>query len=79
MNVQPTDNISFRIYKGTKIRPYGQYHWGEYKGNKIEIFDAHKENQKLIYVSDKFKNFIKSKLVYWLDGIKKVIRAEGRK
>ena len=78
MKVQPTDNINFRIYKGTKIRSYGQYHWGEYKGNKIEIFDAYKENQKLIYVSDNLKKFVKSKLIYWLDGIKRVMRAERK-
>ena len=79
MKVQPVDNINFKIYKGSKKRPYGEYHWGEYKEQKIEIYDAHKFSQKLIYISDKFKNFIKSKLTYWQDGVKKVTRAEGRK
>ena len=79
MKVQPTDNVSFKIYKGTKIRPYGEYHWGFFKDYKIEIYDAHKFKQKLIYVSDKFKNFIKSKLTYWQDGVKKVTKAEGRR
>ena len=78
MKVQPTDSIAFRIYKGSKIRPYGEYKWGVYRDKKIEIYDAYKHNQKLIYVSDKFKNFIKSKLTYWQDGIKKITRAEGR-
>lgn len=78
MKIQPTDNITFRIYKDSAKREYGEYMWGEYKGNKIEVFDAYKYGQKLIYVSDKFKNFIKSKLTYFMDGVKKVMRAEGR-
>lgn len=77
MKIQPTDNINFRIYKGTKIRSYGQYHWGEYKGYKIEVYDAYKYNQFLIYIS-KNMNFIKSKLIYWLDGQKKITKAEGK-
>lgn len=77
MKVQPTSNINFKIYKGSEIKPYGEYHWGIYKGNKIEIFDAFKYNQKLIYVS-KCMKFIKSKLIYWLDGSKKITRSEGR-
>jgi hypothetical protein len=77
MKIQPTNNINFGILKGYKQRPYGDYMWGEYKGLKYEVFDAHKYNQKLIYVS-KYMNFVKSKLTYWMDGIKKVVRAEGR-
>lgn len=76
MKIQPIDNIKFGIYKGSKKKPYGDYMWGEYKGYKIEIFDAYKHNQKLIYVS-KLMNFVKSKLTYWQDGIKKTMRAGG--
>ena len=68
--------LTFGIYKGSKKRPYGEYKWGEYKGLKIEVFDAYKNNQKLIYVSKNMK-FIKSKLTYWLNGIKKIARAGG--
>ena len=78
MKIQPTDSTTFKIYKGSKIRSYGEYSWGFYKDKKIEIYDAYNFNQKLIYVSDKFKNFIKSKLTYWQNGIKKVTKAEGR-
>ena len=78
MKIQPIDNINFGIFKGIKPREYGQYMWGEYKGCKVEIYDAYNYGQKLIYVSDKFKNFVKSKLIYWQNGVKKVTRCEGR-
>lgn len=79
MHIPPiTSPIPFGIYKGTKKRPYGDYMWGEYKGLKFEVFDAYAFNQRLIYVSKNY-NFIKSKLIYWMDGVKKVIRAEGRR
>lgn len=56
MQVQPIrppspNPISFGIYKGHRPTAYGEYTWGEYKGYKIEIFDAKKYNQKLQYVS----------------------------
>lgn len=73
-NIQP---INFKIYKGSAKKPYGEYMWGIYKDKKIEVFNAYNFNQKLIYVSDKLKRFIKSKLIYFVDGIKKVTRSEG--
>ena len=79
MRVQLTDNITFGILKYAKAKPYGEYLEGTYKGYNIEIYDAYKYNQLLIYVSDKFRNFIKSKLIYWQDGAKKVTRAEGKR
>lgn len=79
MKVQPipTTSLSFGILKKVKKRPYGEYLEGEYKGLKIEVYDAYKFNQFLIYVS-KNMNFIKSKLIYWVDGVKKITRAEGK-
>jgi hypothetical protein len=77
MKIQPIDNTSFGILKGVKQRAYGQYMWGEFKGQKIEVYDAYKYNQFLIYVSKNMR-FIKSKLTYWVDGIKKVTTAERR-
>lgn len=75
MKTQPIQpNISFGILKGYKKKPYGNYMWGEYKGKKIEVYDAYKHNQLLIYVSEKM-NFIKSKLIYWQDGNKKILRS----
>lgn len=78
MRIQPADSTTFKIYKGSKIRSYGEYSWGFYKDKKIEIYDAYKFNQKLIYVSDQMKHFIKSKLTYWVDGVKRITTAEGR-
>lgn len=75
--IHPADNISFGILKEVKKRPYGDYLLGEYKGYKIEVYDAYKYNQLLVYVSKNI-NFVKSKLTYWLDGVRKVARAEGR-
>lgn len=68
---------AFGILKEVKPRDYGRYMWGIYNGKKIEVYDAYKYNQFLIYVSENMR-FIKSKLIYWVDGVKKVIRAEGK-
>lgn len=76
MYIQPIDNVNFKIYKGSAKKSYGEYTWGEYKGLKIEVFDAYKHHQKLFYVS-KCLNFIKSKLIYWIDGKKKITRCGG--
>lgn len=83
MNVPPIQPIkpqpTFGILKGYKKTPYGEYTWGEYKGYKIEIFDAKKSQQKLIYVSDnKLLKWIKSKLRYFQDGIKRIIRSKAK-
>lgn len=82
MKVEPIQipapyKVSFGILKGVKKRPYGDYLWGEYKGKKIEVYDAKKFQQLLIYVSEKMR-FVKSKLIYFQDGVKKIIRAEGK-
>ena len=50
---------------------------GVYKGLNVEVYDADVYNQRLIYISDSCRNFIKSKLIYFVDGIKKIARAEG--
>ena len=79
MNIQPINNINFGILKGVKPREYGEYMWGEYKGYKIEVYDAYKSKQKLIYIADKVGRFFKSKLFYLQNGVKKVTRSEGLK
>ena len=76
MRIKPIDNVNFGILKYVKKKPYGTYMEGEYKGLKIEVYDAYKYSQLLIYVS-KSMNFIKFKLIYYVDGIKKVTRAGG--
>jgi len=74
----PSPNpISFGIYKGSKITAYGEYTWGVFKGYRIEIYNAKEHNQKLQYVSDsRTLKWLKSKLIYIQDGIRKVLRSE---
>lgn len=71
-------NPTFGIYKGTKITHYGHKDYGIYKENNIEIFHDKKDNMKLQYISDKFRNFIKSKLTYFLGGKKFKTICEGK-
>lgn len=71
MKVEPKPNpIPFGILRGSELKPYGKYTWGEYRGKKIEIFDAKKYEQKLFYVADaKTLRWIKSKLISFKNGI----------
>lgn len=80
MKPQPiqTYNPSFGILKGYRKTPYGEYTWGTYKNYKIEVYDAFEYQQKLQYVSNKVTlSWIKSKLKYIQDGIKRVTRSEN--
>ena len=70
---QPT----FGIYIRTKKTSYGTCDIGKYKGNNIEIYDDKVDNAKLYYVSDFIRRWIKSKLVYFENGIKKIIRSSA--
>jgi hypothetical protein len=78
IKIQPLSNINFGILKHVKKRPYGTFMDGVYKGLNVEVYDADIYNQRLIYISDSCRNFIKSKLIYFVDGIKKIARAEGK-
>jgi hypothetical protein len=83
MNVPPLKpekpQPTFGILKGYKKTPYGEYTWGEFKGHKIEIYDAYKYNQKLQYVSNsQTSNWVQSKLKYIQDGIKKIMRSKAK-
>lgn len=72
---QPT----FGILKRIKYTPYGYNLFGEYKGKRIEIYNAYKYEQKLQYVSDsQTLKWIKSKLIYFQDGIKRITRSEAK-
>lgn len=81
MKPNPISPVSFGIYLRTRKTSYGQCDYGIYKNNNIEIYTA-KENGKLIhklfYVSDAVRNFIKSKLIYFENGIKKIVRGSGK-
>ena len=68
MEITPISNISFGIYKGSKVTGYGKCDYGVYKGNNIEIYHDTKDNTKLIYISDQLRNWIKSKLEYFDKG-----------
>ena len=77
MRPKPVDNISFGIYLRTKRTYSGHCDIGKYKGNNIEIYHDYTDNTKLYYVSDKVRKWIKSKLVYFQEGIKKTIRSSA--
>ena len=82
MKPRPIDSVSFGIYLKTRKTGYGQCDYGIFRNKNIEIYTA-KENgsllHKLFYVSDAVRNFIKSKLIYFENGKKKILRCEGRK
>lgn len=80
MKPQPitTYNPTFGIYIKTKHTKYGQVDYGVYKGNNIEIYQDYKDKTKLYYVSDKLRNWIKSKLIYFQNGIKRITRSERK-
>lgn len=72
---QPT----FGILKKVKYTPYGYNLFGEYKGKRIEIYNANKYDQKLQYVADsQTLKWIKSKLVYIQNGVKKICRSVNK-
>lgn len=81
MKPQPitTYNPAFGIYIKTRKTPYGYCDMGKYKNKNIEIYVDNKDKIKLYYVSDEFRNWIKSKLEYFLGGNKKVLRSENQK
>ena len=82
MQIQPIRHpspnpISFGIYKNTRITPYGKCTYGNYKGYNIEIYDDVKDKAKLYYVSDNIRRWVKSKLIFFRDGIRKIIRSNS--
>lgn len=77
MNIRPIqDPITFGIYIKTRKTSYGHCDIGKYKGNNIEIYHDYESNSKLVYVSDKVRNWLKSKLTYFINGIKHITRSE---
>ena len=79
MKPQPiTTSPTFGIYIKTKYTKYGLVDYGVYKGNNVEIYQDYKDKTKLYYVSDKLRNWIKSKLIYFQNGIKRITRSSAR-
>lgn len=83
MQIQPTQpnkpQPTFGIFLRTRKTAYGHCDIGKYKGNNIEIYHDYKDKTKLYYVSDSVRKWIKSKLIYFENGIKKVVRSENKK
>lgn len=80
MKIEPTNNSpTFGILKNYKKTQYGEYFWGLFKNHKIEVYHVDKNNQRLIYVSDIYKNWIKSKLTYFENGVRKITKSAKRK
>ena len=73
---QPITSPTFGIYIKTRKTSYGHCDIGKYKENNIEIYHDYESKSKLVYVSDKVRNWIKSKLTYFQDGIRKINRSE---
>ena len=70
---QPT----FGILKSYKKTSYGDYMWGVSKGKNIEVFNAWKYDQKLIYVSEEDTwRWVKSKFTYMQNKVKKVVKSQ---
>ena len=72
---EPSHNPSFGIYLKTRKTGYGHCDVGLYKERNIEIYHDYESKSKLFYVSDMLRNWIKSKLTYMQDGVKKIVRA----
>ena len=74
----PKPQPTFGILKGYKKTPYGDYMWGVSKGKKIEVFNAWKNDQKLIYVSEEDTwRWVKSKFTYMQNKVKKVVKSQS--
>lgn len=83
MNIPPITPVkaqpSFGIYRGSKKTSYGKYTWGVYRNHKVEVYDAKKYEQKLIYVSNEsLLHWVASKFSYVKDGVKKFIKSIKR-
>jgi hypothetical protein len=74
---EPSYNQTFGIYLRTRKTGYGHCDIGKFKGNNIEIYHDNETKSKLYYVSDNLRNWIKSKLIYFERGFKKIVRSEN--
>jgi hypothetical protein len=74
---EPSHNPYFGIYLRTRKTGYGHCDIGKFKGNNIEIYHDNETKSKLYYVSDNLRNWIKSKLIYFERGFKRIVRSEN--
>lgn len=77
MIVETNRKVNFGVYRWQKQTAYGERTHGQFKGYNIDIYHDKRDNTKLYYVSDQIKNWIKSKLEYYQNGIKKIIYSEN--
>lgn len=61
---------SFGIYLRTKQTGLGECISGKYRGYNISIYDNKRYNMKLYYISKDLLGWVKSKLIYIIDGTK---------
>jgi len=82
MKIKPIENkfgkpvpkpISFGIYKCSVVTSYGRKDIGAFRDKIITIHHDYRDNTKMWYVTNSIGKWIKSKLVYFQNGIKKII------
>ena len=82
MKIQPAQTNkpqpTFGIYLKTRKTAYGHCDIGKFKGHNIEVYHDYETKSKLTYVSDAFRNWVKSKLVYFERGLKHINRSNAR-
>jgi len=80
MDIEPIKNpkpITFGVYKKTIVTNYGNKLVGVYRGKRITVHNDLRDNTKMIYV-EKANKWIKSKLIFFKNGIKNIIRSEAQ-
>ena len=80
MKVEPVTNKpqpTFGIYKERITTRYGYKDIGQFKDKIITIHHDNRNNTKMWYVTDKLGKWIKSKLLYFHNGIKKIVRSKS--
>ena len=83
MQIQPIRHpspnpISFGIYKGHRITPYGKCTYGKYKDYKIEIYNDRKDRAKIHYVShDSTKRCVAYKFAFLKEGVKRILKGSS--
>lgn len=79
MNIPPIKLQSpLGILRGYNKTPYGDYMWGVSRNRKIEVFNARKYDQKLIYISElPTLKCVKYKFTYKQNNVKRVVRSES--
>ena len=64
MRIEQVKSPSFGILNRGSIKKqfYGEYFEGNYKGNRIEVYDAYRDNKLLVLLYNRFGQYVKCKL-----------------